>query len=123
MALGKSGDPLLSRLSSIRVWNAQSVSTEPGGRPLISLPEPGIARLTDDSARYDESGGHKSANQRFTTASAPPDRHLAAFAPRDLAHPGQVLAFGTWQLHSDSPQTKRLVNQLIVWLSASKTTD
>ncbi len=123
VAVCKSGDALLSGLSSIRVWNAQSVSTEPGGRPLISLQGPGIARLTDDSARYDESGAHKSANQRFTTAPAPPDRHLAAFAPRDLAHPGQVLAFGTWQLRSDSPETKQLVNQLMAWLSAPKTRD
>lgn len=118
VALGASDDPLLSGLSSVRVQNAQSVSTEPGGRPLISLPGLGIARLTDDSARYNEGGWHITPNQQFTTAPSPPDRYLAAFAPRALAGRGQVLAFGTWQLLSDSAGTKQLVNRLIGWLGA-----
>jgi hypothetical protein len=120
VTLGQSGDPLLSGLSSIRVMNVQSVSSEPGGRPLISLQGLGISHLTDDSARYDERGSHISPNQRFTPAPAPPDRHLAVFAPRDLSQRGQVLAIGTWQLCSDTPETKQFVNRLIAWLTAPR---
>jgi hypothetical protein len=120
VARGESADALLSGLSSTRVWNAQSISTEPGGRPFISLAELGIAHLTDESTRYNDGGWHIPADQKFKTSPAPPDRHLAAFAPSDLAGLGQVLAFGTWQLRSDSTETKQLVNRLVGWLSAPR---
>jgi hypothetical protein len=43
---------------------------------------------------------------------------LAAFAPPDLTGQGEVLAFGSWQLRSDSPDTQQLVSRLIAWLGA-----
>ena len=73
VTLGESDDALRSGLSSVRVHNAQSVSTEPGGRPFISLDGLGIAHLTDESARYNDGGWHIAPDQKFTTAPAPPD--------------------------------------------------
>jgi hypothetical protein len=110
--------PLVSGLSSLRLWNAQSVSTEPGGVPLIPLHNLGVAHLNDDSAHYDESGWQTGGNQQFSTAPAPADRYLAAFAPRDLCGRGAVLALGTWDLRIDenSAGTRRFVQRLIQWL-------
>ena len=94
--------PLLSGLSSIRVWNAQSVSTEPGGTAVITLDRLGVSHLRDDTAHYDENGWQTGGNQQFLTMPAPADRCLAAFAPVDLCGRGQVLAFGTWDLRTGS---------------------
>lgn len=113
---------LLSGLSSITLWNAQSVSTEPGGTPLITLEGLGIARLNDDTAHYDEEGFQTSGNQQFSIATAPADRYLAAFAPADLCGRGQVLALGTWDLRvgPGGDETRRLVSRLITWLSKGR---
>ena len=111
--------PMLDGLSAIRVWNAQSVSTEPGGAPLIPLEGFGIARLTDDSAHYDEGGWQTGGNQQFSTGPAPPDRSLAAFAPADLCGRCRVLALGTWDLRlgDGTADTGRFVSRVIAWLA------
>jgi hypothetical protein len=118
VALTDPKHPLLSGLSSLRVWNAESVSCEPGGTPLISLRGLGVAHLNDDTAHYDEGGWQTGGNQQFSTVAAPTDRHLAVFAPADLCGRGQVLALGTWDVRVDrhSPETQRFVGQLITWL-------
>ena len=72
--------PLLSGLSSICVWNAQSVSTEPGGTAVITLDRLGVSHLRDDTAHYDENGWQTGGNQQFLTM---PHR-LIGIWPRSL---------------------------------------
>jgi hypothetical protein len=110
---------LVSGLSSIRVWNAQSVSVEPGGVPLIPLTGLGLAQLTNESAHYDDDGWQTGGNQHFLTTTAPRDRYLAAFAPPELCGRGSVLALGTWDLRlSDaSSDTAAFVRRLVGWLA------
>jgi hypothetical protein len=115
---------LLSGLSSIYMWNAQSVSTEPGGTPVITLDRLGIGRLRDETAHYDENGWQTGGNQQFSTMPAPADRYLAAFAPVDLCGRGQVLALGTWDLRVGSApdnDTRRFVSRLLTWLATGQT--
>lgn len=107
----------LSELPHIRLWNSQSVSAEPGGRPLVALRGLGLSRLVDDSARYDDAGWQTAANQRFTCGPAPTDRHLAAFAPADLCGRGAVLALGTWDLQRRDAPASALVGRLVDWLA------
>jgi TIR domain len=120
--LGNPKHPLLSGLSSIRVWNAQSVSAEPGGTPVITLDRLGVSRLRDDTAHYDENGWQTGGNQQFSTMPAPADRYLAAFAPVDLCGRGQVLALGTWDLRMGSApaDTHHFVSRLLTWLATGE---
>jgi hypothetical protein len=106
------------------MWNAQSVSTEPGGTPVITLDRLGVGRLRDETAHYDENGWQTGGNQQFSTMPAPADRYLAAFAPVDLCGRGQVLALGTWDLRVGSApddDTRRFVSRLLTWLATGQT--
>lgn len=116
--LATATDPLVSGLSAIRVWNAQSVSVEPGGVALIPLTGLGVAELTTESAHYDDDGWQTGGNQQFSTTIAPSDKYLAAFAPPDLRGRGRVLALGTWDLRLNGPAgTAAFVRRLVGWLA------
>jgi len=113
--------PLLSGLATLRVWNAQSVSIEPGGTPLIPLHGVGLSHLRGDKVHYDEEGWQVAGNQQFTTTVPPDDRYLAAFAPDDLCGRGRVLAMGTWDFRiGQAPATARFVTKVVRWLATGQ---